>query len=286
MANFLQNINCNLLHTGYAELDDKWNYSNVISTFVRLFFITKGAGEMVHSGKTYVFKPGCMYLIPSYTYNNYRSIEYHEQFYTGFFEEVTYGVSIFNLLAFTYEVKASKLDKRLFKRLLEIHPNKMVKNSDPKVFINGGLIKKTENSQSDLKNMLETKSILEILLSRFVVEGDISVSKKDKGDLNKVLVYIAENLSGNLSVEDLSNFCNLNTDYFSRSFKAKYGIRPIRFIQLKRIERSQFLLLTTKKSLKQIAEEVGMYDVAYFSKTFKKLTGVTPAGFRKQQLNN
>ncbi|WP_298484520.1 AraC family transcriptional regulator [uncultured Maribacter sp.] len=285
---FLQNLKLNLLHAGYAELDNKWDYNNVISTFVRLFLITKGSAEMEHSGSFFNLKPGNMYLIPSFTYNNYRCKNYHEQYYTGFFEEVSAGVSIFNLHEFVYEVEANKLEEDYFKRLLEMHPNKMVENSDPKLFINGGLIKMGDDLENNLKLQLETKSILEILLSKFITNGFKNEVKTNTntGDLNKVLVYISKNLSEEISVEQLAIFCNLNVDYFSRSFKAIYGVRPNRFIQLKRIERAQFLLLSSQKPLKQIAEEVGLYDGAYLSKTFKKLTGVTPATFRKQKLGN
>jgi len=282
----LQTLKLNLLHAGYAELDDKWDYNNVISTFVRLFLITKGSAEMEHSGSFFKLKPGKMYLIPSFTYNNYRCNNYHEQYYTGFFEEVSAGVSIFNLNEFVYEVAASKLDEDYFKRLIKMHPNKIVENSDPKLFMNGGLIKMGDDLKNNLKLQLETKSILEILLSRFIKSGIKNEVKTNTGDLNKVLVYISKNLSEEISVEQLAIFCNLNTDYFSRSFKSIYGVRPNRFIQLKRIERAQFLLLSSQKPLKQIAEEVGLYDGAYLSKTFKKLTGVNPAAFRKQKLSN
>ncbi|RKR14310.1 AraC-like DNA-binding protein [Maribacter vaceletii] len=284
--NLLETLKLNLLHTGYAELDDKWDYENVISTFVRLFLVTKGSAEMEHSGSFFTLKPGKMYLIPSFTYNNYRCRDYHEQYYTGFFEETSPGVSIFNLNEFVYEVDASKLDEQYFKRLLELHPNMSVENSDPKLFMNGGLIKMGDSLENNLKLKLETKSILEILLSKFITNEIKNELKTSTGDLNKVLVYISKNLSKEISVDQLATFCNLNTDYFSRSFKSIYGVRPNRFIQLKRVERAQFLLLSSQKPLKQIAEEVGLYDGAYLSKTFKKLTGVTPAAFRKQKLSN
>ncbi|MGD1946437.1 MAG: helix-turn-helix domain-containing protein [Croceivirga sp.] len=64
-----------------------------------------------------------------------------------------------------------------------------------------------------------------------------------------------------------------------------YGVRPNRFIQMKRIERAQLLLLTTNDTLEVIAEKVGLNNFSYFSRIFKKITGITPGKYRKNQMN-
>ena len=83
-----------------------------------------------------------------------------------------------------------------------------------------------------------------------------------------VLNYIHENLHENLTVNQLADYCHLNTDYFSRVFNENFGMRPNKYIQSKRIERAQLLLLSTNNSLKQIAEKVGLDNPCFGAMAF------------------
>lgn len=289
MIELLQTLKLNLLHAGYAKLDNEWDYENVISPFTRLFYVTKGNAEIYHSNLKFELKPGYMYLVPSYVYNRYKCEEYHEQYYVGFFEEIRHGLSMYNLKRFTYEIKVTEADVILFKRLLKINPNRRVLNSDPKAYVHDEKVMlsfNTENERLSSDLYLETSGILAILFSRFIKEGSLVLSKEVGSlALDKVLFYIANNLHKQITITELAEYCNLNRDYFSRIFNQKFGVRPNMYIQQRRIERVQFLLLTTQDSLKKISEKVGFDNFSYFSRTFKKITGSTPASFRKQQLN-
>lgn len=275
-----------LLHTGYAKLNDDWEFKNVISPFVRLFLINKGEAWASYGGKSFVLKPGFMYLIPSFMYNDYKCENYHEQYYVGFFEEIKLGMSIFNQKKIKYEVKANQTDYDLFKRLLEINAGKSVLDSNPKTHINKTLQGYKDSGKLELNKAIETEGILSILFSRFIENENVVNDKSSfKGDLNKVLIYIAKNLNKDLKVAMLARFCGLSVDHFSKSFKSKFNIKPIEYIQLKRIQRAQFLLLTTEDALVEISEKVGLKSLSYFSKKFKEKVGLSPAKFRKQQLN-
>ncbi|WP_298502503.1 AraC family transcriptional regulator [uncultured Maribacter sp.] len=289
MIELLQTLKLNLLHAGYAKLDNKWDYDRVISPFTRMFYVTKGTADVYHSNIKFYLKPGYIYLIPSYVYNRYKCDNYHEQYYVGFFEEVQHGLSVYNLKRFKYEIKASEADIELFKRLLVINPNREVLNSDPDAYIHNEATMlgfNIENNQLSADLLLETTGILTILFSKFMEHGSLVLSE-DTGSVSieKVLSYIADNLQEKISITELAKYCNLNVDYFSRIFKEKFGVRPNSYIQLRRVERAQFLLLTTQDSLKEISEKVGLGNMSYFSRTFKKITGNTPANFRKQQLS-
>ncbi|MEW4922898.1 AraC family transcriptional regulator [Algibacter sp. 2305UL17-15] len=285
MNDLLEFLKLSIIHVGYAKLDNSWNYKNVISPFVRLFLVTKGEANAYYTNQAFNLKPGYLYLIPSFTYNSYGCDVYHEQYYTGFFEEIKLGMSIFNLKRFKYEVEAQDIDYELFERLVEINPSKSVLNSNPETHINRSLLNYGKNENAVPSYDVETQGILSILLSRFVINVDGSSNSDGfKGDLNKVIIYIAKHLNEEITVSSLAKYCNLSPDHFSRSFYSKFQVTPNKYIQLKRIERAQFLLLTTKKSLKQVAQNVGFGNMSYFSRLFKKHAGETPAAFRKNQL--
>ncbi|MGC6430047.1 MAG: AraC family transcriptional regulator [Jejuia sp.] len=284
MNELIQSIRLSLLHAGYDKLDNNWNYKNVISPFVRLFLITKGNAVLNFTNQTFNLSPGNLYLIPSYLYNSYRCDTYHEQYYVGFFEEIQLGTSIFNVKQFNCQVAASQNDYDLFKRLLEIHPNKKVTDSNPKTYINNRPFEFNIGEGLALNYDIETQGILSILLSRFLNNTNvINETNAFEGDLNKVLIYISKHLQEPLSIKFLAAYCNVSPDHFTRSFNSKFGITPNKYIQIKRIERAQVLLLTTKDSLEKIALDVGMPNMSYFSRKFKEMIGVGPGAFRKNQ---
>ncbi|GAA4238326.1 hypothetical protein GCM10022291_28370 [Postechiella marina] len=279
----LESLTLDILHAGYAKLDSSWKYDDVISPFSRLFYVTTGNASVFYTNQWFKLEPGYLYLIPSFTYNSYYCEKYHEQFYVSFFEEVQQGMSIYNLKQFKYKVKATKNDALYFKRLVEINPDKVVTDSKPKAHINRSLSEK--NKGFNAHHYMETQGILSVLFSRFILDADVDNLGGSDGDLNKVLIYIAKNLKNDLSIAVLARYCNFSEDHFSRSFNASFGIRPNKYIQQKRIEKAQFLLVTTEKSLKQIAAEVGLANISYFSRTFKKIVGNSPANFRKQHFD-
>lgn len=287
MNDLLLSIKLRLLHAGYERLDSNWDYKNVISPFVRLFLITKGQANLSHTNQTFHLEPGNMYLIPSNTLNNYSCKTSHEQFYAGFFEEIKLGMSIFNIKQFKYKVKSTEYDSMLFKRLLEIHPNKTVLDKTPKPHINHSLYYHETAKKPTGGNSIETQGILAILLSRFIENKNVIATNNYglKDNFSQVLEYIGKNIHQEITIKQLANSCNLSPDHFTKCFSAKFEITPNKFIQLKRIEHAQFLLLTTKDSIQQIADHVGMSNTSYFSRKFKELTGYRPGSFRKTHLN-
>jgi transcriptional regulator GlxA family with amidase domain len=75
---------------------------------------------------------------------------------------------------------------------------------------------------------------------------------------------------------------NFHQDYFSRLFLRYTGERPLSYIHVKRIERAQYLIATTRLSYTQIADATGFDTLSYFSKIFKKVTSLSPGEYRKR----
>ncbi|ASO04175.1 helix-turn-helix domain-containing protein [Arenibacter algicola] len=287
MSKILQSLKLALLNVGYAKLGPLWDYDDVISPFIRLYYITEGSAMVYHSNEAIELKPGHIYIIPSYTFGRYKCDEYHEQYYISCLEEIKNGYSIFNFSSFIFESKANPMDLYYFKRLLELNPNRQLENNNPKVYDNRPTLMDFEKRNEELSPSayMETHAILEILISRFIKDMNTQSTKSNvKKEFGMVLNYIHENLHENLTVKQLADFCHLNTDYFSRVFNESFGMRPNKYIQSKRIERAQLLLLSTNNSLKQIAEKVGLENLSYFNRIFKGHTGVTPGIFREERL--
>lgn len=288
MIQILQSLRLTLLNIGYAKLNTSWNFENVISPFTRMYYITKGSAKVYHNSQIFTLKPGYMYLIPSYCYAQFSCDNYHEQFYISFLEEVNNGISIYSLKNFNYEIEAGENDKEYFERLLALNSNREIMNSDPKTYDNKPTLQDfiKQNEVLSTKDFLETQGLLTVLFSKFITNYNVQnkIQVVNYG-LQNILNYINNNLQLPITVVELAEICNYSPDHFSRLFKQVYKSNPNKFIQEKRIERSQLLLLTTNDSLNEIAEKVGLNNSSYFSRLFKKHTGKTPAFFRKEQVN-
>ena len=74
---------------------------------------------------------------------------------------------------------------------------------------------------------------------------------------------------------------NVNPNYLSTIFKKELEITLTEFINQQRIHIAVKLLNTTDLQIQDVAWNVGMNDVNYFTKLFKKAVGVTPSCYKK-----
>ena len=131
----------------------------------------------------------------------------------------------------------------------------------------------------------ETIETLEKELRAFLMETLARVSRT-QGNIDSIIYevkqYIDQNYSASLSLDALAAMVHLSPSYFSKLFKREMGENLSTYILNTRIERAKFLLRTTDKKAYEIAEAVGIYDPVYFSKIFKKATGLKHKEYREQ----
>jgi AraC-like DNA-binding protein len=280
-----------LLNTDYVQLDESWNYLNVISPFYRLYLIDDGIGHLSTPEQSMTLEKGKLYLIPSFTMFNQTCPSHLSQFYVHFIEESLDGSSLFARSRKLLETTATVADNELFKRLVTINPGRDLRKSDnPKIYEKTNILKgfQEANAKLSLATLIETQGLIQILLSRFLDCKDFTTEnvKVIPSRIMEAINHIQTNLSESLSVEELAARANLSTDHFSRSFYQHTGQRPLQFIQQKRIERAQFLILTSNYSFAEIAEQTGFESLSYFARVFKGTTGQTPGTYRDSHAYN
>jgi len=82
--------------------------------------------------------------------------------------------------------------------------------------------------------------------------------------------------------DDLAKISNISTVYFRKIFKKLYGVSPIHYLEIRKIEKAKELLCTEDISITEVALTSGFKDIYHFSRFFKKITGFSPNNYRKE----
>jgi AraC family transcriptional regulator len=99
--------------------------------------------------------------------------------------------------------------------------------------------------------------------------------------LKRVRKYIDAHLDETLRLADLAAEAGLSRMYFAAQFRAATGSRPHDNLLYQRIESSKAILSRTNMPLAEVALAVGFHAQAHFSTVFKRVTGETPAAWRR-----
>ncbi len=275
-----------LLHLDHVKLDNKWNYANVISPYFRIYYIDEGAGFVLSAGDKCRLEPGFIYLIPSFTLCHLRCDDYLSQYFLHFFEESAAGISLFEYNRKVIRERARETDTLNFRRLLEINRGRGINRSDnTKVYEKNAYYRDYQQLNNTVNDAtyLETQGIILQFISRFLGSRhyELNNAQPMPSKILDAISYIQLNLHEQLTVCHLAKRANLHEDFFSRLFMRFTGDRPLSYIQVKRIERAQYLIATTNMSYSQIADETGFANLPYFSKIFKKVTKLTHAEYKQ-----
>ena len=111
---------------------------------------------------------------------------------------------------------------------------------------------------------------------------DITVQSYEKmnNDMWRVLEYIDDHYQNEISLQQVARLVNISTTSLSRNFTKCMGIGFAGYIMQKRIQYAIRLLMSSDKTVLEIALESGFNNTASFYKAFKKITNLTPKDYR------
>lgn len=283
IQNLLKSLYLSLVNVDECRAEN-WNFHRVTSPFTRLYLIKSGEGNIIHNHNKYELKPGRLYLIPSFICCDYSSETFLEHIYIHFKPQITGGSDLFELLKFRSELAATESDLKLINRLLELNPGRKLSNQNPDRYSKDDLMPHEQSitSVQQIAAGMETSGILLQLFSRFIIIEDQSGTRFNQNSkINQAIGYIQTNLSEPISIAEMAGICNLSNDYFSRLFLKIMGIRPVDYINRKRIEEAQMQLVNSNDPIEKIALKVGVDNFSYFNRMFKKYSCQTPGEYRR-----
>ena len=140
---------------------------------------------------------------------------------------------------------------------------------------------------TQVNTLQDTRQIRDWFLDHMTsIAGTIhnQAEEKDESTVARACKYIQENFRRELSLDDVSKEVNVSPYYFSKLFKEEIGENFIDYLTALRIGNAKELLRRPVLSVREAGLQSGYADPNYFSRIFKKHTGMTPREYRERNL--
>lgn len=110
----------------------------------------------------------------------------------------------------------------------------------------------------------------------------LTAQATERKSLQELQVWIAENLSGELSVEALAERSAMSARHFARVFASELGVTPARYVEQVRVEAARARLTSSAESLEQVARRCGFSSAELLRRAFLRQLKVAPSEYRKR----
>jgi AraC-like DNA-binding protein/ligand-binding sensor protein len=100
--------------------------------------------------------------------------------------------------------------------------------------------------------------------------------------IRKSREFIRENSDDRITLDQVASVANMSASHFCRVFKKATDMNFSEYVARVRVERAKDMLMESNYTMTHVAYDTGFNSVTDFNRTFKKITGETPSGFRKR----
>lgn len=153
-----------------------------------------------------------------------------------------------------------------------------------RIAFNFGIKDKNKNYLYSM-NSIEEYLALENWCKERIIQVIKNINELQKKKINKVIInaklFIKENFSREITLEEVSKSVCVSPHYFSRLFKEETSENFIEYLTKVRIDKAKEFMKTSNLSIKEICFKVGFADPNYFSHIFKKIEKLTPSQYIK-----
>jgi AraC-like DNA-binding protein len=131
--------------------------------------------------------------------------------------------------------------------------------------------------------LIQQSLLLELIAHLLQHHSDIdapSTAAQESKAVALVRAYLEEHYTENVSLETLSQLSQLSPYYLVRCFRQQLGLPPHQYQRQVRLLKAKQALLTSQP-LAEIASDAGFFDQSHFTRSFKRVFGVTPGQYRQ-----
>lgn len=248
---------------------------------VEIIYVQSGCCELNIDLQRYVIKEGDIVLVHPYSVHSFKQYEKEDGcLFTWVFDLSMLSSGITDACYVKYL-------KPFIDGKIEYPP---ILNSDYDCYdsirellleLHGVCDKKEPFMELNVKWRLEKLFFL-LFQNVFKKKENLEEQKQEAIENIKIVVdYIQENYQNPLNIQELAGLLHFSEPYFMRFFKKHTGTTCVDFINGYRLNKSIELLGGTGLSIMEIAMQVGMHNISYFNRLFKKKYQMTPKEYRK-----
>jgi AraC-like DNA-binding protein len=244
-----------LHETGFISRRPHWNYQKVFSPFWRLYYDLEPGHKVIFAEKEVTLGPDRILLIPDHRLFHSQGNEPKPKLWIHFSREIpilpTQPVPIL--------LSPTATERSLLQDLVRVlRPARKPIDRDRVFHL--------------------SLALLHLVLSR----PEIAWRSEVPVNLMEVVRYVETNYASALYTSELARRAHLSESVFRRRFQEFRNSAPAQFVAQVRVREAAHLLNATELDMDDIAERTGFPNPAYLSRVFKRVTGKTPARFRKE----
>jgi AraC family transcriptional regulator len=251
--------------TGHFFCSDDYHIKRDGYKSLLLIYTLRGKGYAKYRGRHYEMRPGDALLIDCFEYQEYYSdaSELWEIKWLHF-----YGSTSEEYFKLIYENFGPVISIGLYSQMVAFLDTIMNLKSM-------GVV------QFEIKaSCIILQMLTEIMLSAHT-QLDTSNSGSQNCQVEKVLSFIEENYTKNITLLDISRVACSSPYHFSRVFKKVTGFSPYEYLIKYIINKAKTFLRASELPVNEIAVQVGFESSSNFIKTFRELEHITPLKYRK-----
>lgn len=247
--------------------------------YYEIAYIISGDRKTITPTATYFASAGTVGLTPPYVYHRTLAasdelyerilIKFTPAFAEPFIEEV--GQQIFDCL---YEQNICRFTKRVQEKVARMFmemAEEFEKNGCHKEFILQGML---------------FRLLLTVYEEKLPVSGVTRNVAPLTPPIMDAIVFMEDHYAKKPTMEQAAEAAGFSAAYFSRLFSEQMGMSYSEYLENVRLRHVQILLIQSRKSIMEIAEETGYCHGNYLNSRFKKKVGMTPGEYRRRHRKN
>ena len=254
------------------EIGDFWAgpayYTNREEYASYLIKITvDGFGQLDYNGQAYLVPPGHFFLIDCKKHQQYRTAPGTDRWHNMWVH--LYGAN-------------TKAYYDTFLTYNNGSPVGMLSDLSTAVNIFSALLELDTESPNQMAVDFQAASLLTQLLSECVLS---TMAKGKASDMPQIIqnirMYLMNHYREKHTLESLGDQFNINPFYLQKQFKRHVGMSPSEYQIFLRMTKAKELIRNTKLPMSEIAYQVGIENLGYFTRLFKKQEEMTPQEYRR-----
>ncbi len=244
---------------------------------MELIYVKKGKGEIQMETTLFLGKPGDIFVVPPGTLHALRKAKGFSMEYENIIFEMDFlGAGAADLCAgeFLVPLAAGKL-----------LPPVCVQEQDEEYAALKQCLSQMEDLCESKEKGYELGVKAAVLQMIFLLIRKYprvkEVSSPDRERLKEVLKQIERNISENLTVTEMAEFCGWSDSHFMRWFKKMTGLSFISYVNERRLAAAAEALRKSDDKILGISQEAGFANLSNFNRQFKSRYGMTPKEYRE-----